>query len=222
MIKFLTQLLDLIYKKRCYFCGSAQSGTKMCDRCMQSIDYLSVKIFKNINGVNVYCATVYKDIIQKLIRGIKYHNQRELAFYQAKIMYDYWKKLACAKESYIVVPVPLYPLREKKRRYNHMRLVADEFVKLAGENYTVCSNLIKRIKNTKPQYKLSKIEREQNLKDAFEICRQSEEVKDKKILLIDDILTTGSTLKEMIKTLEKSGFNNLCAFVTSCSERNIK
>ena len=222
MIKFLTQLLDLIYKKRCYFCASTQSGTKMCDRCLQSIDYLPVKIFKNINGVNVYCATVYKDIIQKLVRGVKYHNQRELAFYQAKIMYDYWKKLTCAKESYIVVPVPLYHIREKERKYNHMFLVASEFTKLAGENYAVGNNLIKRIKNTRPQYRLSKIEREQNLKDAFEICCKSEEFKDKNILIIDDILTTGSTLQEMIKTFKNSGFNNLCAFVTSCSGRNIK
>ena len=222
MIKFLTQLLDLIYKKRCYFCASTQSGTKMCDRCLQSIDYLPVKIFKNINGVNVYCATVYKDIIQKMIRGLKYHKQRELALYQAKIMYQYWCNLEISKQNFVIVPVPISNKRLKERHYNHMSLVANEFAKLTG--YEINENLIIRVKDTKPQYKLSKAQRAKNLKGAFEAIKENfAEEKEKNFLIFDDILTTGSTISEITKIFQKNGAKHLTAFTTSCSEyhRNI-
>lgn len=220
MIKFLSQLLDLIYKKRCYFCKSTDSGTKMCGSCYKSIELLPCKIFKNINGCQVFCAAVYKDNLQKLIRGLKYHNQKELAFYQAKIMYDFWKKLTLSEKEFVIVPVPLYSKREKQRGYNHMLLVAQEFAKLAGEKCTVENNLIKRIKNTKLQYKLSKAQREENLKNAFSLSENSESFKDKNILILDDILTTGSTLEEMIKVFKQNGFENLYAFTTSCAKHN--
>lgn len=220
MIKFLSQLLDLIYKKRCYFCRSTDSGNLMCENCFESIEFLPCKIFRNINGCQVFCASVYKDNLQKLIRGLKYHNKKELAYFQAKLMYEYWKKLTVSEKKFVIVPVPLYSKREKQRGYNHMLLVAHEFAKLAGENYIVENNLIKRIKNTKPQYKLSKAQREQNLKNAFEITKNCDKFKNKNILIFDDILTTGSTLEEMIKVFKQNGFENLYAFTTSCAKHS--
>lgn len=217
MFKFLSQLLDLIYKKRCYFCGSAKDNLKMCTNCFDSIDFLPVKQIKNINSILVFSATVYEDKIQKLIRGIKYHNQKELACFQAKIMFDYWQKLTMSKEEYEIVPVPLYPDREKKRKYNQMVLVAQEFSKLTG--YKTNFEIIKRVKNTKPQYKLSKKEREKNLKNAFE-C-DSSKYNGTKLLLIDDILTTGSTMEEMIKTFQNVQIKDLTVFVTSCTKFNL-
>lgn len=220
MIKFLSQLLDLIYKKRCYFCRSTDSGNLMCENCFESIEFLPCKIFRNINGCQVFCASVYKDNLQKLIRGLKYHNKKELAYFQAKLMYEYWKKLTVSEKEFVIVPVPLHCTREKQRGYNHMLLVAQEFAKLAGENYIVENNLIKRIKNTKPQYKLSKAQREQNLKNAFEITKNCDKYKNKNILIFDDILTTGSTLEEMIKVFKQNGFENLYAFTTSCAKHS--
>lgn len=217
MIKFLSQLLDLIYKRRCYFCGSSKENTIMCSRCIEKIELLPTKILKHIDSIPVFCAMVYQKEIQKLIRGIKYHNQKELPFFQAKLMYDYWRKLSVSDEKFVIVPVPLFEKREKKRKYNQMMLVAQEFSKLTG--YKINSEIIKRIKDTKPQYKLSKKEREENLKEAF-LCNP-ECYKGEKLLLIDDILTTGSTMSEMIKTLQSSGINDLTVFVTSCTQYNL-
>lgn len=217
MIKILSQLLDLIYKKRCYFCGCSKENTKMCSKCFQKIKILPSKIIKNIDKIPVYSATVYEKEVQKLIRGIKYHRQKELAFFQAKIMYDFWKKLSISENKYTIVPVPLFVEREKKRKYNQMVLVAQEFSNLTG--YDVNTKLIKRVKNTKPQYKLSKNEREKNLKDAF-LCNL-ENYNNEKILIIDDILTTGSTAKEIIKTLKTADLKDITVFVTSCTEYNL-
>lgn len=217
MFKFLSQLLDFIYKKRCYFCGSTIDNVKMCKNCFENIELLPAKTLKTIHSVSVFCATVYENKIQKLIRGIKYHNQKELAFYQAKIMYNYWQRLTTSEDIYEIVPVPLYPDREKKRKYNQMVLVAQEFSKLTG--YKTNVDIIKRVKNTKPQYKLTKKEREKNLKDAFE-CDMTH-FHGQKLLLIDDILTTGSTMEEMIKTFQKAGITDLSVFVTSCTKYNL-
>ncbi len=218
MIEFLLKIAGLLYKKRCYFCGKSGDNSVMCKNCYEKTEFLPYKKFKTVNNVDVYCAAVYKNDIKKLIRGLKYHNQRELAYFQAKIMYDYWKNLRISEKEFLLVPVPLFPKREKHRKYNHMVLVAKEFEKLTQDKCRTEEHLIKRIKNTKPQYKLTRKEREENLKNAFETVAGFEVYKNKSILIIDDIFTTGVTLKEMIKTLQNNGFGNICCFTTSCSE----
>ena len=99
-----------------------------------------------------------------------------------------------------------------------MSLVAQEFAKMTG--YDVNEDIIKRVRNTKPQYKLSKKEREENLKNAFE-CNKEYYSFTEKILIIDDILTTGSTMEEIIKTLQNADVKNLAVFVTSCTKFNL-
>lgn len=217
MINFLRQLLDLIYKRRCYFCGSTKENTLMCSKCCKKVELLSPKILEYIDSVPVYSATVYEKEIQKMIRGIKYHNQSELAVFQAQLMFDYWKKLSVSEQNFVLVPVPLYKKREKKRKYNQMMLVAQEFSKLSG--YEINSQILKRVKDTKPQYKLSKKERLENLHGAFEY--NDGHYNGEKLLLLDDILTTGSTMSEMIKTLKNAGVQDLTVFVTSCTKYNL-
>ncbi len=221
MIKFLSKIINLLYKKRCYFCGKSEDDSIMCNSCFGKTEFLPYKKFKTLDGVDIYCAAVYKNNIKKLIRGLKYHNQRELAYFQAKIMYDYWENLRISENEFLLVPVPLFPDREKHRKYNHMLLVAKEFEKLSQGRCTTAEQLIKRIKNTKPQYKLSRKEREENLKDAFELIEGFEMFKDKNILILDDIFTTGVTLREMVKTFQSHGFENIVCFTTSCSEHAI-
>ena len=97
-----------------------------------------------------------------------------------------------------------------------MDLVALEFCALS--NYSFKTDFIKRIKDTIPQYKLTKYEREENLKDAFEIEKRLPI--NTNILLIDDIFTTGSTFFEIIKELKKNGYKNITAFSISIPEKN--
>ena len=220
MLKFLSQLLDLIYKKRCYCCKSTKENSYLCSKCYKSIKQFSYNSLEVINGVKVYSATVYKNNVQKIIRGLKYHKQRELSIYLAKFMYEYWKNLEISKQQFIIVPVPISAKRMKERHYNHMSLVAKEFAKLTG--YEINENLIIRVKDTKPQYKLNKTERAKNLKGAFEAVKENfETITEKNILIFDDILTTGSTIAEITKIFQKNGTHKLTAFTTSCSEYNL-
>ena len=164
-------------------------------------------------NVKVYASGFYDTILQKIIRGLKYHGQCELAFYQAKFMWEYWQTLNLGN-NFVVVPVPLHKTRQKKRKYNHMELVALEFCKLSGYEYDF--NLIKRIKNTKPQYRLKRYERMENLSGAFEVTFETKP--SKTVLLIDDICTTGSTFESMILTLNKKGIYNITCLATSTVE----
>ncbi len=182
----------------------------MCSKCYEQMEHLPVKVNRIIDGQKVYCAGIYNKNLQKLIRGLKYHKQKDLAYYQAKFMYEYWQNI-CNEQDFEVVPVPIYPKKEKQRKYNHMKLVADEFCKLSGNrpNY----ELIKRIKDTKPQYKLSKKERANNLANAFQADFSKKG--SGKILIIDDICTTGSTFEEMIKVLKKCGIQDITCLATT-------
>lgn len=204
MLKRLTDLLDWIYKKKCYFCKSSKEAVKMCSKCYEEMDFLPVKPSRTVKGKKVYCAGIYSKNLQKLIRGLKYHNQRDLAFYLAQFMSEYFEKIS-DKKDYEVIPVPIYPKREKKRKYNHMNLVGEEFCRITANTLNV--DLIKRIKDTKPQYKLKRQERIQNLTNAFKVDKSK--YNGKTLLLIDDICTTGSTFEEMINELEKNGINDI-------------
>lgn len=211
MKKFFINLLDWIYKKKCYFCGSSKECIKMCSKCYEEMDYLPAEKNKTILSADIYCAGEYSNNLQKLIRGLKYHRQKDLAYFQAKFMYDYWLDISDKKDIYQIVPVPLFKVREKKRKYNHMTLVAEELSKLTG--YTVNTTLIKRIKDTKPQYKLNRSQRMENLANAFETNKNN--LLEGKILLIDDICTTGSTFESIILELQKNGINDIVCFATT-------
>lgn len=183
----------------------------MCPKCYDEMDYLPIESNRQILGVTAYCAGVYDKNLQKLIRGLKYHKQRDLAYFQAKFMNDYWQKIINKEDNYQVVPIPLFKSREKSRKYNHMALVAEEFCKLNG--YEPNLELVKRIKDTKPQYKLSKSQRMENLSNAFAINK--EKLSTGKVLLIDDICTTGSTFENIILELRKNGINDIVCFATT-------
>ncbi len=176
----------------------------MCSKCYDTLEHLDVRISRIVLGKPVYCAGLYGKNLQKLIRGLKYHNQKELAKYLAQFMFEYWQKTQ-NKNNFQVVPVPIFSKREKQRKYNHMNLVAEEFCRLSG--CTLNMDLIKRIKDTKPQYKLKRAERELNLSNAFKVEKAN--LLPMKILLLDDICTTGSTFGAMIKEFEKHDISDI-------------
>lgn len=215
MKEFFIGLLDWIYKKKCYFCRSSKESVKMCSKCFDELDYLPVEINRRVSGKDIYCAGVYNKNLQKLIRGLKYHGQTDLAYYLAKFMFQYWQRLNLEGE-YEIVPVPIFARRKKKRRYNHMELAAVELAKLT--DFNVNTNLIKRIKDTKPQYNLKKHERVENLSGAFEVDKSF--YNGGKILIIDDICTTGSTFDEMIKAFNRAGIYDITCFAATTPFNN--
>ena len=184
----------------------------MCPSCYEKLEFSDRIANRIVNGVDVYCAGIYTKELQKLIRGLKYHKQRDLAYFQAKFMYEYFANLDNLKnKDFELIPVPLHQNRMKKRKYNHMELVCEEFSKLSG--FECNFELIERIKDTKPQYRLSRVQRLKNLSGAFEVNK--DKISGKPLLIMDDICTTGSTFEEMIKALKNAGVKNIVCFATS-------
>lgn len=208
------KLLDYIYKKKCYVCRSSRESVALCTRCYDELTHNSYTLNRAIDGVRVYSAGVYDKSLQKIIRGLKYHHKKELGFYIAKFMWEYFEELI-PKEGlavdFQVVPVPLHKAREKKRGYNHMEIVAEEFCKLSG--YEPNFGLIKRVKNTKPQYKLSRTEKIENLRDAFRADETN--IPKEPVLIIDDICTSGATMDSMIKELKRAGVKEIVCLSAS-------
>ena len=185
----------------------------MCPECFEKLEFNDFNANRIINGVDIYCAGIYTKELQKLIRGLKYHKKKDLAYFQAKFMYDYFKNIDVLKDKdFVIIAVPLHEKRIRKRKYNHMELVCEEFSKLSG--FDCNFDLIKRKKDTKPQYKLSRSQRLENLSDAFELDLSSYN-KNKTLLIMDDICTTGATFEEMIKEFNKFGITNIVCFSTS-------
>ena len=207
---FLLSLLDLIYRKKCYFCKTSKYSLKMCPKCYETLTFSDFRANRIIDCVDIYSSGIYEKNLQKLIRGLKYHNQKELAYYLAKFMYEYFLNLEFDK-SFQVVPTPLHPNRQKRRKYNHMELVAIEFCNISGCKYN--PNLIKRVKDTKPQYSLSRTQRLENLNGAFVVDKTAD--LGMPVLLLDDICTTGTTFEEMIKILKQADINDITCLASS-------
>ena len=216
MTNFFKILLDYIYKQKCYFCGKSAENKVFCSSCFNSISFLSNKAISKILEKKIYCVSFYQGNIKKLIKAVKYHNKKALALYQAKIMFDFWQKIEEKKDFYTIIPVPIHKKRLKQRKYNHMDLVGKYLCEMTG--YELNTSFITRTKDTKPQYKLTKQEREENLKDAFSLNLKQKPTTP--ILLIDDISTTGSTFLEIIKELKKNNIEDITCFVTAIPDKN--
>ena len=100
----------------------------------------------------------------------------------------------------LVTYIPLHPSREQSRGYNQSYLLAREFSRAMG---LPLSNTLQRIKNTKPQASLSRQDRRENVQGMF--APIEEKYTDLPLLLVDDVLTTGATMEEAVKTLKDSG-----------------
>ncbi len=121
-------------------------------------------------------------------------------FYEGLIQKEEFHKVLTPRKA-ILVPIPLYHARERKRGYNHAHILAHELSKKLN---LPTIKILRRIRNTKTQADLGKEERKKNLKDAFEIdSKFGSQIKGSQIFLVDDIFTTGSTLLEAGKILKK-------------------
>lgn len=141
----------------------------------------------------------------------KYKNKREYADYYAEEaagLYEKWVRMHGIEA---IVPIPMYDAKKRARGYNQ----AEVFAKKLGAQLgiPVDCRLIKRVKNTIPQKELNDRQRKDNLKGAFQL--RTNIVKYKKLLLVDDIYTTGSTIDAAAETLQAAGVEHIY-FICIC------
>ena len=142
----------------------------------------------------------YNDISRKLILAFKHGDHIELTDLFIK-----WINGCCSEiidKNDVLVPVPLHWSRLLKRKYNQSALLAQKLAKKHHKFYEPL--ILKRIKATPSQGHLSPKERQKNVRGAFKV-ENLNKIKDKSILLIDDVFTTGATVNECSKILLKAG-----------------
>ncbi len=150
----------------------------------------------------------YTDGIKQSIYRYKYNGCRDFAVWYGDEMYEHLKVSLQMWQPEIIIPVPLHEKKKRKRGYNQAELIARRLGKLSGIG--VDAESLVRSRETAPMKSLDDTERAENIKKAFTIA--SNTLKYKKVLLIDDIYTTGATVDACAKVLKESGVERVyCA-----------
>lgn len=144
---------------------------------------------------------IYDGALEEAIRLLKYHGVRRLSIPLSELLLELQMP-----EIDVVIPVPLYKKRLKERGFNQSALIARNISKRINKPLLI--NSLIKIRDTLPQVGLNVNERRRNVKGAFSV-RDARGIYKKNILLIDDVLTTGSTVRECSKVLKKAGAENI-------------
>lgn len=219
-------LKKILWPDTCPLCGKVRAGG-LCGLCAEKAEALLVKepacmkCGKPVReNEQEYCADcmhtehsydrgtavwIHRKPVSTSIYRFKYHNQRFYArFYAAEIISQ--KRTVIRRwHPDAIVPVPLHPRRKRKRGYNQAEILAREIGRQL--EIPVCPELVRRVRDTKPQKNLGHDGRKKNLTQAFEtagkICGLD------CILVVDDIYTTGNTIDAVASVLKKAGVSKV-------------
>lgn len=221
----LQKMAILLYPNRCPVCDRLVRDTLICPACAKRLRYISQPICYRCgkpvaHEAQEYCSDcagkkrefvqgravfLYQGPMRGILYRYKYGNRRDYTEFlarEAAYRYGDW-----ARRLYVdlVIPIPLSKKRMRRRGYNQADVFAKRFSELCGLQYD--AGLLARIRNTVPQKQLSVQERKNNLKNAFKMSRNV--VNLKRILLIDDIYTTGSTIDAAALALKQAGVKDV-------------
>lgn len=228
MITLLQYILDMIYPVRCPICDEIvlPKSEKACLKCKEKLVYIEEpkckKCGKPIELEEIefcsdcqrkvyhfekgYALWVYDEVMRHSIAKFKYHSKKEYAkFYTHELLIQYKDKLV-KLEPDVIVPVPIHKSKLLQRGYNQAEILARGIGKEL--EIPVLAQMLIRNKKTLPQKNLSDKERMQNLLDAFSFNEKAvgtEKGSIKKVLLVDDIYTTGATLDACASLLKSHG-----------------
>ncbi len=227
-VKFFRQLLNVILPPRCILCGKILSERNgLCSECFNTIRFVSEPLCARCGrpfsettadlSRPQLCGTclqqkrpifalrrfafVYDDASKPLILGFKFLDKTQNAEVLANMLWRAGKDIWSARPD-LLVPVPIHYRRLLQRKYNQSALLAKYLARQTAVPVDYFS--LKRTQNTVPQVQLSGKARRQNLRHAFTVAKP-QNIKGRKIVLIDDVETTGSTLLECAKALKKAG-----------------
>ncbi|MBI5683320.1 MAG: ComF family protein [Deltaproteobacteria bacterium] len=227
----LNSLLDIIAPHVCHICGR-RADSYLCKDCVQGINLINdgfcticgIPFISKASSLHV-CGRcikkkpkftmarsigIYEDVLMDAVHKLKYNGKTSLAKPLGLLMAE---KLSSAfslePKAFLIVPVPLHKKRLKERGFNQSLLLAREVAKTHHIHLDYLN--FKRIRYTEPQINLKDKDRLKNVKGAFSV-KDALIFKGKKILLIDDVYTTGATVTECVKVLKKAGAKTVHVF----------
>lgn len=185
MIKVLSDYL-FYSDEYCKVCLNEKSESNICSTCIERLEFISSK--RELELGVCYYPLFYNNFMREIIRKFKYEKATYLAKPLVEILYKFYKSLKL--EFDYVTYVPMYANDEYERGYNQSYYLAEKFSKLSGIKLI---SIVNKVKKTKHQNKIDRNERVKNLSDSFKTIKGMD-INGSKVLIIDDLVTTGSTL----------------------------
>jgi ComF family protein len=223
----VARLVDLLYPPRCLICDAdlpTDHGSPLCDDDERRVvviddpicDLCGRKMYAQATGELIcgecrvqerhfdraFSATMYNDVMKPLVHLYKYGMRQHLAKPLARWLIAFMRAHVDAASFDAIVPVPLHWRRYQYRGFNQAielaQPVAREF------DLPIITRVLRRVRHTLPQVDLSPEERVKNIEGAF-VVRHPERIAGKRLLLVDDVYTTGATLNECARVLKRAG-----------------
>jgi len=204
----LERIKSILFPTVCGICGRIDKQP-LCSICSKKIEGLSCIKVQNVHNKNFSKQAYlfkYGGIIREKLINYKFNEQSYLHETFANIIIKNEKICRFIKNYDIIIPVPIHRKRYKQRGYNQTELIARKIAE--NLDITVVTDVLVKEKNNKPQSDLTKTEREQNIKNVYRV-QNSQKIKNKTILIIDDIYTTGNTVKECSRMLQQAGASQI-------------
>ena len=228
----LRPLLDLIFPPRCVYCG--QLGSYLCEKCLAEAEPIGRDVCircgnpLTVRGICHRCQQdppdplrairgvyFYNGPIAQGIRSLKYHGVQPLAAILAVPLATYLQEHPVDID--ILAPVPLHPEKEVARGFNQSELLAASVSE--ATNIPLRTDLVRRVVDTQPQARLTRRQRLQNVANAF-APGDGVRLHGESILLIDDVATTGATLRACARALKTAGAGDIWALTVARANYN--
>jgi ComF family protein len=214
-MSIFTDIINFLYPRQCDVCGRllGKGENILCFSCLIDIPRTNFHLKEQNPVSEIFWGRVPIDHAsaffyyfkgsgyQKLLHKLKYKGRAEIGEYLGKL---YASELmgTCFMEYDYLIPVPLYPKKEKTRGYNQSDKIANGFSLIS--EIPVLNGVLVRHKNTSTQTRKGRFDRYLNMEDMFGL-KEAEKIKNQRILLIDDVITTGATLESCAHVLLDGG-----------------
>ena len=219
--------LDILFPKKCVSCGNL--GSYICKNCFSKVEFVDMQIcpvcrtlsesgkthkecFEDLRLDGLFVACKYRGPLKKAIVKIKYKFIYDIEKILADLIVRRFEELDLPKNT-LFVPVPLHDLRKRWRGFNQSEILAQILAK--SFNFE-CADILVRNRETKPQVGMDIKQRKENMEAAFSLKKGSPSIyKNRNILLVDDVFTSGVTIGERCKLLKQNGAEKVVALVVA-------
>lgn len=224
----LNKVFDFFLPRICPACNQKLKSFEeiVCDSCFAKLKLTSETLIKTEYQKKFASKNFVSDFhpvfifesgneIQHIIHALKYNRQFRVGIYLGKLIANQLKPKLFDWKIELIIPIPLHRLKKAERGYNQSEFIA-KGLSLASK-IPFSAKAIQRKKFTETQTHLSALKRQQNVRDAFRVDKQKL-IEGKTILLVDDVITTGSTISECAKVLLENGAKKIYAASAAIAE----
>lgn len=227
---YWNDFVDLLFPRCCEACKGALVGNEylICTQCQATLPRVesdsvakaavAAKFvgYQGVKGVVSFLAFTKKGKVQNLLHALKYKGKPEVGILLGKMMAQEVREKGLFPVADLIVSVPLHKKRRRERGYNQSDAFAEGLSEITGIPWS--GNALARIRYTKSQTGKTKVERQENVKDIFEAL-EPQQIRGKRIILVDDVLTTGATLESCLNVLLRAGSDNIYIMTIAAAQQ---